>query len=63
MSAPKDSRKTPAPADEERRPHWAKRRTGTCNSPQDIPCYFHDAGYCRAVHKCGARNRKKAASA
>jgi hypothetical protein len=37
-----------------RLPHWTKVPRGRCNSPQDIPCYFHGAGYCFAHHFCTA---------
>ena len=31
-----------------------RKRTGDCDSPQDIPCYFFADG-CYANHFCGAR--------
>ena len=37
-----------------RLPHWTKVPRGRCNSPQDIPCYFHGEGYCFAHHFCTA---------
>ena len=37
-----------------RLPHWTKVPRGRCNSPQDIPCYFHGAGHCFAHHFCTA---------
>lgn len=42
-------------------PHaWTHRHTGACDSPQAIPCYFHDAGNCRAAHRCPARRPVRA---
>lgn len=48
---------TPCTCSDSLRAHWTHEPTGMCDSPQDIPCYFHDVGKCRASHKCSARNR------
>lgn len=43
-------------------PDWTHKPTGMCDSPQDVPCYFHDAGKCRTSHKCAARDRQPEAA-